>query len=195
MIAGAPQPPAGKTGLPQVPGRLEGEAARAPGAAEGGRRGAPEQFLEPRPRVGHPESGQPLPRSGHHDGLVLGACQVQADDHIITPKAASIVRHMGPSFVSGWTREGITRTGRRCRLPLSHTLILESGWLCQHEEGHDGGSRRRSEDTSYKRVDVGMTQEEATALKEVRRLEGELADRKAELQKTIEMIEKLEDRL
>ena len=34
---------------------------------------------------------------------------------------------MGPSFVSGQTREGITRTGRRCRLPLSHTLILDNG--------------------------------------------------------------------
>jgi transposase InsO family protein len=58
---------------------------------------------------------------------VLGACQVQANDHIITPEAASIVRHVGPSFVSGQTREGITRTGRRCRLPLSHTLILDNG--------------------------------------------------------------------
>src|SRR5262249_62387161 len=96
------------------------------GAAEGGRRGAPEQVLEPRPRVGNPKPGQPLPRNGQHDGLVLGACQVQADDHIITSEAASIVRHVGPSFVSGRTREGITRTGRRCRLPLSHNLILES---------------------------------------------------------------------
>jgi hypothetical protein len=34
---------------------------------------------------------------------------------------------VGPSFVSGQTREGITRTGRRCRLPLSHTLILDNG--------------------------------------------------------------------
>jgi len=34
---------------------------------------------------------------------------------------------VGPSFVSGQTREGITRTGRRCRLPLSHTLILDYG--------------------------------------------------------------------
>jgi transposase InsO family protein len=34
---------------------------------------------------------------------------------------------VGSSFVSGWTREGITRTGRRCRLPLSHTLILDNG--------------------------------------------------------------------
>jgi hypothetical protein len=85
---------------------------RAPqGAAEGGRRGAPKQCLKPRPRVGNPEPGQPLPRSGQHDGLVLSACQVQADDHIITPEAASIVRHVGPSFVSGQTREGITRTG------------------------------------------------------------------------------------
>ncbi len=58
---------------------------------------------------------------------MLGACQVQADDHIITLEAASLVRHVGPSFVSGQTREGITRTGRRCRLPLSHTLILDNG--------------------------------------------------------------------
>jgi len=75
---------------------------------------------------------------------VLGACQVQADDHIITPKAASIVRHMGPSFVSGWTREGITRTRRRCRLPLSHTLILESGRLCRGDSQKRGGRCRRS---------------------------------------------------
>ena len=34
---------------------------------------------------------------------------------------------MGPSFVSGQAREGITRTGRRCRLPLSHILILDNG--------------------------------------------------------------------
>jgi transposase InsO family protein len=34
---------------------------------------------------------------------------------------------VGPSFVSGQTREGITRTRRRCRLPLSHTLILDNG--------------------------------------------------------------------
>src|SRR5215831_15306201 len=47
---------------------------------------------------------------------------------------------MGPSFVSGWTREGITRTGRRCRLPLSHTLILESGRLRQGPGGHPGGT-------------------------------------------------------
>src|SRR5215472_1670113 len=124
-----------RDGLPQVPGRLEGEEAGTPGAAEGGRRGAPEQFCEPRPRMWNPEPGQPLTRRGQHDGLVLGACQVQADDHIITPKAASIVRHMGPSFVSGWTREGITRTRRRCRLPLSHTLILESGRLRQGTAG------------------------------------------------------------
>jgi hypothetical protein len=58
---------------------------------------------------------------------VLGACQVQADGHIITPEAASVVRHVGLSFVSGLTREGITRTGRRCRLPLSHTLMLDNG--------------------------------------------------------------------
>jgi transposase InsO family protein len=31
------------------------------------------------------------------------------------------------SYVSGQTREGIARTGRRCRLPLSHTLILDNG--------------------------------------------------------------------
>jgi hypothetical protein len=73
------------------------------------------------------EPGQPLTVGGQHDDLVLDACQVQADDHIITPEAASIVRHAGPSFVSGQTREGITRTGRRCRLPLSHTLILDNG--------------------------------------------------------------------
>lgn len=74
-----------------------------------------------------PEPRQPLTVGRQHDDLVLGACQVQADDHIITPEAASIVRHVGPSFVSGQTREGITRTGRRCRLPLSHTLILDNG--------------------------------------------------------------------
>src|SRR5262249_30494821 len=106
------------------------------------RRGAPEQFLEPRPRVGNPEPRQPLPCNGQHDGLVLGACQVQADDHIITSEAASIVRHMGPSFVSGWTREGITRTRRRCRLSLSHTLILESGTLCPVARARGQGGRR-----------------------------------------------------
>lgn len=110
-----------------MPGRLEGEHASTPGAAEGCRHGAREQFLESHPRVRNPEPGQPLTSSGQHDDLVLSACQVQADDHIITPEAASIVRHVGPSFVPGQTREGITRTGRRCRLPLSHTLILDNG--------------------------------------------------------------------
>jgi transposase InsO family protein len=86
--------------------------------------------------VRNPEPGQPLTRSGQHDDLVLGACQVQANDHI-TPEAASIVRHVGPSFVSGQTREGITRTGRRCRLPLSHTLILDNGReFCGTEASH-----------------------------------------------------------
>jgi hypothetical protein len=55
--------------------------------------------------------------------------------------------------------------------------------------------RKRDQDTSPRRVDVGMTVEEAAALKEVRRWEGELADRKAELQKVEEMIKTLEDRL
>src|SRR5262249_17446691 len=137
----APSPEHVGDSLPHVPGRLEGEHTGRPGGAEGGGGGAPEQFREPRPRMWNPEPGQPLTRSGQHDGLVLGACQVQADDHIITPKAASIVRHMGPSFVSGWTREGITRTRRRCRLPLSHTLILESGRLRHGDGTKKGGDR------------------------------------------------------
>src|SRR5216684_3868984 len=123
----APSPEDIRHRLPHVPGRLEGEHATPSGAAEGCRHGAPEQFLEPHPRVRDLEPGQPLTVGGQHDDLVLDACQVQADDHIITPEAASIVRHVGPSFVSGQTREGITRTGRRCRLPLSHTLILDNG--------------------------------------------------------------------
>src|SRR5947208_934565 len=64
--------------------------------------------------------GWPLrgaPNEPHSDSMPEGT----------TPEAASIVRHVGPSFVSGQTREGITRTGRRCRLPLSHTLILDNG--------------------------------------------------------------------
>src|SRR5215467_4765758 len=89
-----------------------------------------------------------MPLSGQLDNPVLGACQVQADDHIITPKAASIVRHMGPSFVSGWTREGITRTRRRCRLPLSHTLILASGRLCRGDRGQ-GDHRRMDGEVDY----------------------------------------------
>jgi hypothetical protein len=44
-----------------------------------------------------------------------------------------------PSFVSGQTREGITRTGRRCPLPPSHTLILESGRL-RHGDGATRGA-------------------------------------------------------
>jgi hypothetical protein len=77
--------------------------------------------------VRDPEPGQPLTVGRQHDDLVLGACQVQADDYIIAPEAASIVRHVGPSFVSEQTREGIPRTRRRCRLLLSHTLILDNG--------------------------------------------------------------------
>lgn len=123
----APRPEDIRHRFPHVPGRLEGEHAMSAGAPEGARQGAPEQFLEPHPRVRDSESRQPLTVSGQHHDLVLGACQVQADHHIITPEAASIVRHVGPSFVSEQTREGITRTRRRCRLPLSHTLILDNG--------------------------------------------------------------------
>lgn len=54
---------------------------------------------------------------------------------------------------------------------------------------------KRDNDKSYKRVDVGMTQEEATAHLFERRWEGELADRKSELKKVEEMIKTLEDRL
>jgi len=42
-------------------------------------------------------------------------------------EAASLVPHVDPSFVSWQTREGILQTGRRCRLPQSHTLILDNG--------------------------------------------------------------------
>jgi hypothetical protein len=55
--------------------------------------------------------------------------------------------------------------------------------------------RKQDDDRSYKRVCVGMTEEEARAIKEVRRWEGELADRKSELQRVEVMIRTLEDRL
>src|SRR5262245_1721582 len=41
------------------------------------------------------------------------------------------------------TRGGIPRTGRRCSLALSHTLILESGRLRQRADGHPGGDCSR----------------------------------------------------
>ena len=52
-----PSPEHVRDGLPQVPGRLEGEDAGTPGAAEGGRRGAPEQVLGAPPACGESGTG------------------------------------------------------------------------------------------------------------------------------------------
>src|SRR5215467_3480615 len=98
------------------------------------------------PRSGYPFSRPPRHEGGAHmpddrcrlgsDDVVIGLDLASAEHQVVVLTAAgqrltrfriphSIVRHMGPSFVSGWTREGITRTRRRCRFPLSHTLKCE----------------------------------------------------------------------
>src|SRR4030095_4378824 len=84
----APSPAHVRDGLPQVPGRLEGEDAGTPGAADGGRRGAPGGARRSSPaspaRVwGIRNRVNRCPAAVNTTGLVLGTCQVQADDHII----------------------------------------------------------------------------------------------------------------
>ena len=73
------------------------------------------------------EARQPLSGGRQHHDLMLGACQVQPNDHILMVEAAPFVSHVDPSFVSWQTREGILQVGRPCRLPPSHTLILDNG--------------------------------------------------------------------
>jgi hypothetical protein len=71
----------------------------------------------------------------------------------------------------------------------------QGGRLAEARKALQEIRRKQDEDKSYKRVCIGMTEEEAQAIREVRRWEGELADRRSELQKVEVMIRTLEDRL
>src|SRR5215510_9991217 len=97
----------------------------------------PVRWLRPRRAVRSSSSFGMTPRRGCQRasfGLhARGNEECRADTIGLVPVGGRPKSLVGLSFVSGWTREGITRTRRRRRLSPSHTLILESGRLCRRD--------------------------------------------------------------